>query len=82
MHKLLPALVHVHIATKVLETPHPGATGLCFIIKIWLVTLIGLTNSLSDLVHVFLVKALNSPMSNKGEILILTAFYGSDSSKA
>ena len=32
-------LVHVHIATEVLETLHPGATGLCLIIKIWLVTL-------------------------------------------
>ena len=39
--------MHVHIATEVLEALHPGATGLCFIIKVWLVTLIGLTNSLS-----------------------------------
>ena len=30
--------MHVHIATEVLETLHPGATGLCFIIKVWLVT--------------------------------------------
>ena len=36
-----------HIATDVLESLHPGATGLCFMIKVWLVTLIGLTNSLS-----------------------------------
>ena len=37
--KLWPTLVHVHIATEVLDTLYPGATGLCFIIKIWLVTL-------------------------------------------
>ena len=35
---LWPTLVHVHIATEVLDTLHPGATGLCFIIKIWLMT--------------------------------------------
>ena len=35
----LATLVHVHIATEVLDTLHPGAKGLCFIIKIWLVTL-------------------------------------------
>ena len=34
------------IATQLFETLHPGATGLCFIIKVWLVTLIALTNSL------------------------------------
>ena len=39
LQKLWPTLVHVHIATEVLETLHPGATGLRFIIKIWLVTL-------------------------------------------
>ena len=33
LHKLWPTLVHVHIATEVLETLHPGATGLCFIIR-------------------------------------------------
>ena len=45
---LWPTLVHVHIATEVdLETLHPGATCLRFMIKIWLVTLTGLTNSLS-----------------------------------
>ena len=27
------------VATEVLDTLHPGAKGLCFIIKIWLVTL-------------------------------------------
>ena len=47
LHKLWPTLVHVHIATEVLVTLHPGATGLRFMIKVWLVTLIGLTNSLS-----------------------------------
>ena len=79
---LWPTLVHVHIATGVLETLHPGATGLCFMIKVWLVTL-GLTNSLSTSnfsemvknVHVFLIDAVNSLMSNDGEILILTSFY-------
>ena len=45
MHKLWPTLVHVHIATEDHEALHPGATGLCYIIKVWLVTLIGLTNS-------------------------------------
>ena len=37
------------IATEDLKILHPGVTGLglCFIIKVWLVTLIGLTNSLS-----------------------------------
>ena len=72
MHKSWPTLVHVHIATEDLETLHPGATGLCFIIKVWLVTLIGLTNSLSTSnfsemiknVHVFLVKGVNSLMSS------------------
>ena len=39
--------MYTDIATEVLETVHPGATGLCFMIKVWLVTLIGLTNSLS-----------------------------------
>ena len=39
MHKLWPNLVHVHIATEVFVTLHPGATGLCFMIKVWLVTL-------------------------------------------
>ena len=48
LHKSLPTLVHVHIATEDLETLHPGATGPCFIIKVWLVTLIGLTSSLSN----------------------------------
>ena len=38
-------MVHVQIATEDLKTLH--STGLCFIIKVWLVTLIGLTNSLS-----------------------------------
>ena len=37
LQKLRPTLVH--IATEVLETLHPGATGLCFITKVWLVTL-------------------------------------------
>ena len=41
LHKLWPTL---HIATEILVTLHPGATGLCFMIKVWLVTLIGLTN--------------------------------------
>ena len=40
-------MVHVQIATEDLKTLHPGVTGLCFIIKVWLVTMIGLTNSLS-----------------------------------
>ena len=45
---LWPTLVHVHIiATEALETLHPGATGLCFMIKVWLVTLTGLATSLS-----------------------------------
>ena len=48
------------------------ATGPCFIIKVWLVTLIGLTNSLVlPNVHVFLIKAVNSLVSNNGEILII-----------
>ena len=63
---------HVHIATEDLETLHAGATGLCFIIKVWLVTLIGLTSSLNTSnfsemiqnVHVFLVKGVNSLMSS------------------
>ena len=38
-NNLWPTLVHVHIASEVLDTLHPGATGFCFIIKIWLVTL-------------------------------------------
>ena len=33
LHKLWPTLVHVHIATEVLWTLHPGATGPCFIVK-------------------------------------------------
>ena len=37
------------IATEDLETLHPGATGLCFIMNVWLATLIGLTNALSTL---------------------------------
>ena len=74
LHKFIwPTLVHVYIATEVLETLHPGTTGLCFIIKAWLVTLIGLTNSLTTSnfsemkknVHVYLIKAVNSLMSNK-----------------
>ena len=44
------SLVHVHIATEVLEALHPGAKGLCFIIKVWLVTLIGLTSSFSEMI--------------------------------
>ena len=32
-------LWYMHIATEVLDTLHPGAKGLCFIIKIWLVTM-------------------------------------------
>ena len=40
-------MVQVQIATEDLKTLHSGVTGLCFIIKVWLVTLIGLTNSLS-----------------------------------
>ena len=59
---------YVHIATEVLETLHSGVIGLCFIMKVWLVTLIGLTNShstsnLSEMVknvHMFLIKAANS----------------------
>ena len=39
LQKLWPTLVHVHIATEVLDTLDPGATGLCFITKIWLVTM-------------------------------------------
>ena len=31
--------VHVHRATEVIATLHPGTTGSCFIIKVWLVTL-------------------------------------------
>ena len=38
LHKLWPTLVHVHIATEVLVTLHPGTIGLCFMIKVWLVT--------------------------------------------
>ena len=34
LHKSWPTLVHVHIATEDLETLHPGATGLCFIIMV------------------------------------------------
>ena len=30
LHKLWPTLVHVHIATEVFKTLHPG---LCFIVK-------------------------------------------------
>ena len=60
-------MVHVQIATEDLKTLHPGVTGLCFIIKVWLVTLIGLTNSLSTSnfsemiknVHVFMIKGVN-----------------------
>ena len=56
---------------------HPEVTGPCFIIKIWLMTLIGLSNSLSisnfseiiKNVNVFLIKAVNSLMST--EILLL-----------
>ena len=44
--ELWPTLVHVHIATEVLSL-HPGKTDLCLVIKVWLVTLIGLANSLS-----------------------------------
>ena len=44
LHKSWSTLVHAHIATEDLETLHPGATGMCFIMKVWLVTLIGLTN--------------------------------------
>ena len=33
LHKLWPTLVHVHIAIEVLQTLHPGAAGLCFIVK-------------------------------------------------
>ena len=40
-------MVHVHIATELLEALRPGVTGLCFIIRVWLVILIGLPNSLS-----------------------------------
>ena len=57
------------IATEDLKTLHPGVTGLglCFIINVWLVTLIGLTNSLSTSnfsemiksVHVFMIKVVN-----------------------
>ena len=58
----------MYTATEVLETLHSGVIGLCFIMKVWLVTLIGLTNShstsnLSEMVkyvHVFLIKAANS----------------------
>ena len=39
LQKLWPTLVHVHISTEVLDTLHPRAKGLCFIMKIWLVTL-------------------------------------------
>ena len=39
-----PTLVYVHIATEVLETPHPGVSGLCwsgvYILKVWLKTLV------------------------------------------
>ena len=62
LHKLWLTLVHVHIATEVLVT---GATGLCFMI--WLVTLIGLLIHFSEMikiVHVFLVKAVNSLVSS------------------
>ena len=60
-------MVHVQIATEDLKTLHPGATGLYFIIKVWLVTLIGLTNSLSTSnfsemiknMHVFMIKGVN-----------------------
>ena len=31
--------ITVYLATEVVQTLHPGAIGLCFIIKIWLVTL-------------------------------------------
>ena len=36
--RLWPTLVHVHVATEVLETLPPWATGLYFIVKVWLVT--------------------------------------------
>ena len=60
-------MVHVQIVTEDLKTLHPGVTGLCFIIKVWLVTLIGLTNSLSTSnlsemiknMHVFMIKEVN-----------------------
>ena len=61
-------MVHVQIAPEDLKTLHPGVAGLCFIIKVWLVTLIGLTNSLSTSnfsemikknVHVFMIKGVN-----------------------
>ena len=44
MHKFV---VHVHIGTEVLETLHHRVTGLCFMIKVWLVTLTGSNNSRS-----------------------------------
>ena len=67
----------MYTGTEVLETLHPGVTVLCFIIKVWLVTLIGLTNSLStsnflgmiQKRHVFLMKAVNN-----AEIIVLTSF--------
>ena len=44
LQKVWPTLVLVHIATEVLETLHPLATGLCwsgmYIINVWLMTLI------------------------------------------
>ena len=40
LHKSWPTLVHVQIATEDLETLHPVMAGLCFIMKVWLVTLI------------------------------------------
>ena len=39
--------MYILLATEVLETLHPWATGLCFIINVWLMTLTGLNNSLS-----------------------------------
>ena len=64
----------MHIATEVLET------GLCFMIKVWLVTLIGLTNSLStfqllrDDKKTCMYSAVNSLMSNNGEFSFLLLF--------
>ena len=45
----LATLVHAHMATEVLETLHPGETGLCWsgmhIIKVWLKRLITFASS-------------------------------------
>ena len=54
----------LHIATEVLEALHPGATGLCFNIQVWLVILIGLTNSLRTSTFSKMIKSMYSSLTS------------------